>query len=182
MKLLYVSLLTVALVSGYSGNPADYRKTEVTVADSIKKPYNGKKLNIGVIGSLNREFKNVTLHKEIPVSLRDKRTPYDAFFITEEFFNELSKDKWSPVFAASNTPVFFIASEYDPFLFKMDGMDYSAFSPSATEAVSGFALDPDADDQAMQGWGYGKPGQSKEKLPDWIFYSMFRDIESYAKQ
>nr|WP_106779231.1 hypothetical protein [Lysinibacillus timonensis] len=141
--------------------------------------YNGQSLHIGVIGeSPNVNFNNITFHHTIPDLLYKEE--YDAYFITEAYFEELSTDEWTSVFDKLHTPVFFINLDVQAFIYRIDGMDYDKTSPKATEHTKGFVRVGDE----FRGWAYGDPsGTTKQSdTPKWIYNAIFRDIEEFLQE
>lgn len=115
-------------------------------------------------------------------NLKQQQNKYDAFFITKAYFEELATDSWVAVFEEITTPTFFIGSDYQAFIFRMQGMDYVTNSPEATEHVQGFVNNTVEASAFIKKWGYGEPRKTKHsaETSKWIFYEVFRDIENYA--
>lgn len=173
MRVLIIVITALILVSGCSTNE---NTNEVIISDGRKVEYNGRPLSIGVIGEKpSKAFDNITFHSAEPVSL--EKEEYDAYFITEHYFEELSQGHWKPVFKNINTPVFFINNNVESFIYRVDGMYYQN-SPQATMHTNGFVRNGDE----YQIWGYGTPSGNTDvnDTPEWIFNSIFIDIEKYT--
>lgn len=141
--------------------------------------YKGQPLNIGVIGEKPKEsFDKITFHNTNPDSLNNEE--YDTYFITEEYFEELSTDEWTSVFEKIHTPVFFINLDVQAFIYRVNGMNYDETSPKATENTQGFVRVGDE----IKGWAYGDPSgtTSPNETPKWIYNAIFRDIEEFLHE
>ncbi|MBU8907473.1 hypothetical protein [Desertibacillus haloalkaliphilus] len=172
MKILFIMMATLFFISGCSINE------NTNESDERKAPYDGQLLNIGVIGEKpSKSFGNITFHSAEPDSL--KQEEYDAYFITEQYFEDLSHEGWKSVFMSINTPVFFLNIDVQPFIYRTEGMKYEETSPKATEHTSGFVITEDM----IKMWGYGNPMDLTDvnRTPEWIFNSIFRDIEEHLK-
>lgn len=171
MRKIFLLLVVAIILSGCS------------VSKQPTQIYEGKALKIGVIGETPKEeFKHVTFYAATPDDLKQQQNKYDAFFITKAYFEELATDSWVAVFEEITTPTFFIGSDYQAFIFRMQGMDYVNNSPEATEHVQGFVNNTVDASAFIKKWGYGEPRKTKHsaETPKWIFYEVFRDIENYA--
>jgi len=151
------------------------------VANQSTEPeYDKRFLNIGVIGDVpNKSFTNVSFEKVEPTALKDTSAKYVAFFITDYYFDELSKEEWKPIFSKIPTPVFFINLDVEAFIYRVDGMTYEN-APEAKMHTKGFVSNADG---SIQGWGYGNPSTSTNvnDTPESIFHLIFRDIEQFWK-
>ena len=137
-----------------------------------------KTLDIGIIGKMPKDsFENVTFHQTDPESL--KKGEYDAYFVTDEYFQELSEDRWVAVFLELHKPVFFLNANLEPFIFRVKHMEYDDGYPKATMNTEGFVKLKDKD--SFKKWGYGEPSESTDidDVPKWIFNEIFKDINDY---
>lgn len=139
----------------------------------------GKHLDIAVIGKPSKgKFPGVSFHQEYISALEDKRNYYDAFFINGEF-EELSGEKWTPIFQNISTPLFFFNSKCEPLVFFEEGMRYDANCPKATFAVKGYK---DYGQENSDSWGYGNPDpDGNANIPVWAYMGMFEEIEKYSE-
>ncbi|SDN63309.1 hypothetical protein SAMN04488053_102288 [Alkalicoccus daliensis] len=166
-------------VSGCASNEDTVESEELIIKDEWKAAYDGQPLNIGVIGEKpSKTFDNITFHTAEPESL--KQEEFDTYFITEEYFADLSEEDWKPVFLNINTPVFFMNIDVQAFIYRVEEMHYEEASPKATEHSQGFVRIEDN----IRSWGYGDPMESTDvnETPDWIFNSIFRDVEEHLQQ
>lgn len=179
MKILFLTMTALLLISGCSANENTVESEELIIKDEWKAEYDGQPLSIGVIGEKpNKTYDNITFHTAEPDSL--KQEEFDSYFITDDYFTELSKEDWEPVFMNINTPVFFMNLEVQAFIYRMEEMNYEETSPKATEHTNGFVRTEDH----IRSWGYGNPTESTDvnETPDWIFHSIFRDIEEHLQE
>ncbi len=139
--------------------------------------YDGSDLNIGVIGEIpDEDFDNVMFYSTDPESLKVEE--FDAYFITAPYFDELSQSEWTPVFSSIHVPVFFMNVDSIDLVFQHEDLSYEqAEAYPATEHTTGFVHK----DDGMLGWGYGEPSNSTNinDTPDWIYHSIFNDIEEF---
>ncbi|UFT98337.1 hypothetical protein KO561_14150 [Radiobacillus kanasensis] len=153
---------------------------EVNTGPESEEIYSGPALRIGVIGEKpKKNFPNVTFTSVESNSLKDPS--YDAYFITNQYFEELSTDDWVPVFSTIQTPVFFVNLNAKSFIYKVEGMTYDPTNPQpeSNSHTEGFVH---TGDQSKR-FGYGDPTSSTnvEDTPDLIFYKIFKDIGQYVK-
>ncbi|RSL30375.1 hypothetical protein D7Z54_26410 [Salibacterium salarium] len=171
MRILFL-IIAVLLISGCSSDE------KVDINDETNATYDGTALTIGVIGEkLSKNVDNITFDSVEPSALKEEED-YDAYFITEPYFEELSRDSWVSVFSNSPIPVFFINLDVQAFIYRVEGMGYDDTSPKATEHTKGFVRTGDT----IKSWGYGDPSKATkvDTTPEWIFNEMYRDIENYV--
>ncbi len=170
MKIFFIMFTALIFISGCSTENSN----EVIIDDEWKAEYDGVPLNIGVIGEKpKRTFNNITIHSAEPDSLKQPEE-YDAYFITDQYFGELSQADWKSVLMNIKTPVFFINLDVQAFIYRVEEMNYGDMAPPATEHSNGFVRTGDT----FNMWGYAESTDVNE-TSDWIFNSIFRDIEEY---
>jgi len=167
---LFIFLLLVACNDDKNVNQDQRNNTE--------SEHSISELDIGVIGKTpENTFEKVTFSQVDPESL--KKAEYDAYFVTDKYFQELSQDKWVSVFSDLYKPVFFLNSNIEPFIFRVEHMQYDDGYPKATMNTGGFVKLKDQD--GYKKWGYGDPDESTDvdHVSEWIFKEMFQDITDY---
>lgn len=173
-RVVTLSFLLLILVS------CSNDKNEVDIQVDHEK-YNGENLNIGVIGeNIEKEFNKVEFKKTTVDSLK-KNEEFDAFFITNELFEELSENRWTEVLGKIKTPIFFLNSNKESFIFRTMDMTYNGNSPQNTSNTGGFVFSDMDGMQRFYTWGYGDPSESTDPndVDDWIYHEIFKDIEDY---
>lgn len=176
---LFTILLTLSLIDTSKQQVQEVQNAlhEVALADR----YEGRELTIGAIGELpDFSFDHVVFREAKPADLRENSGEYNAFFITEEYFKELSTDEWTAVFQSISTPVFFLNNNYNAVVFQSDGIDYREGAWESTKNTEGFVGEAFGETDIMS-WGYGSPTPSEAPadVPAHYFHLMFKDIEKY---
>ncbi|RXJ04266.1 hypothetical protein DS745_02460 [Anaerobacillus alkaliphilus] len=169
-RLIIVSIVLSLLLSGCYFN--------VEETDTKPSVYSGRTLDIGIIGELpNQSFDRVTFHKIKPASLELEE--FDAYFITRDYFSEVSQEKWAPVFSSIGVPVFFIDSDIQDFVYRKENYSYADLErfPSF-EHTTGFLV---KEDNILK-TGYGTRTEAdtfETETPAWIYDLIFKHIEEY---
>lgn len=143
-----------------------------------KGVYSGKPLRIAVVGEIPEVvFDHVTLNQVEAEALKDNPHEYDAFFITDEHFEELAADEWTDTFESMPVPVFFIGLDVQAFIFHENDMDYNTHRYEANSHTQGFV----GEKAGGKSWGYGDPIESTDPddTPKEIFALIFEDIEEF---
>ncbi|WP_018922689.1 hypothetical protein [Salsuginibacillus kocurii] len=150
-----------------------------TTDESSFTEYDGNTLSIAVIGdSPANDFEQVSFQEEEPNVLTEEHA-YDAFMVTEAYFEELSQSEWTSVFASMETPIFFAGIETQEFVFTEDSITYEESPFTTAEHISGFVSAPD-DEEEFKTWGYSSTeSEGEDGPPEWSYHAMFKDIEAF---
>lgn len=169
--------LSFSFITSYVTNPASTGQN----AEGAAQPpttYSGKPLRIGIIGEKPiYAFDQISFHEVEPDSLKQNSADYDAFFITDRYFEALSTDEWTETFTNIRTPVFFIGLDVQAFIYHTDNSDYGSGTHKANSHTQGFV----GEGTGGTTWGYGDPTGSTdpEETPEKLFSLIFHDIEAY---
>ena len=174
MRILFILIMALFFINGCSTNIIISNES-----DERKKKYDGQLLNIGVLGEKpNHNFDNIAFHMTTSDSLKQwEQEKYDAYFVTEPYFKELSRNEWKSVFKNIRIPVFFINLNTEAFIYRAEDMHYNEYSPKALSHTQGFVRT----NNGYKHWEYGRPMESTNvnDTPEWVFHSIFKDIEEY---
>ncbi len=140
--------------------------------------YTGKPLRIAIIGEMPKVTSDRVTFKQVETAaLQNNPQEYDAFFVTEEYFEELSSDLWTNTFENIPVPIFFIGLDVQAFVYYKEDMDYNADRYEATSHTQGFVREK----TSRKSWGYGDPLKSTDPAdtPKEIFALIFKGIEEF---
>lgn len=140
--------------------------------------YSGNPLSIGVIGEVPAfSSDRITFKSLEPNALKSKTKEFDAVFVTDRYFEELSTDEWTSTFEDLQIPAFFLGLDVQAFIFYEDGMEYNSLAYEANSHTQGIANS----DAGRKSWEYGDPMASTDPkdTPEEIFHLIFEDIEKY---
>lgn len=146
--------------------------------------YDGADLEIAIIGELpSSKFQNITFDAVNPESLVNNPKHYDAYFVTERYFEELATDEWTRTFKNMQVPVFFLGLDVQAFIFFEDNMDYNDQASPATSQVQGFVQVTDNGEETMKTWDIGDSASSTElaDIADKTYIILFNEIEKFYK-
>ncbi|MBK3495153.1 hypothetical protein JFL43_09855 [Viridibacillus sp. YIM B01967] len=147
------------------------------------RAYDGRKLNIAIIGeNLERTYNQVTFTNVEADELNNAKTAYDAFYITDQYFNELSQKKWKKTFRNIKTPVFFLNMDEHTFIYYTGELTYDKHSFPSNSNSEGFVNVKVKGEKNVHYWGYGDPSDSTNpnEVPQDIMNFMLRDIEKFT--
>ncbi|WP_280771690.1 hypothetical protein [Salipaludibacillus daqingensis] len=132
-------------------------------------------LSIGVVGDIpDYENDKVDFTSVNPESLKEEE--YDAYFVTDAYFEELASGEWYDVFTSISVPVFFINTNKELIIFLHEDFNYGT-GFEATSHSTGLAND----NEKRHRWGFGAPDQSTDvnDTPDIIFELILKTIVEY---
>ncbi|TWT13174.1 hypothetical protein [Planomicrobium sp. CPCC 101079] len=191
---VYWSVLTAAIalslffsffyLTDFMKNPSSNEQTGSVnggIVDTMgeqKEVYSGKPLHIAVIGEIPIVTSGqVTFNQVESEALKNNLQAYDAFFVTDEHFEELATDEWTDTFERMPVPVFFIGLDVQAFIFHENDLDYKSHKYEANSHTQGFV----GEKAGGKSWEYGDPIESTNPgdTPKEIFALIFEDIEEF---
>ncbi|MBU3186221.1 transcription elongation factor GreAB [Clostridium estertheticum] len=151
----YSLLVTILSVITIFGTFTACSKSQPQPQSEKTNPYNGRTLNIGVIGEPpNVREKQVTFVK-IKFSDLEKNlfsSQYDTIFITKNNLSEASQGKYASIYKKSKIPFFFIQTEKSYVPFVMEDLTYDN-APTVTDQT--YATGILYTGAKLNTWGYG---------------------------
>ncbi len=147
-------------------------------------PYEGKALNIGVVGeSPNIREENISFHNITLEEIYNSEPDFDAVFIMEDSLSEASKNKFVKMYKEKSLPFFFIGSKANTVPFR-DMENPASYKEEAAKIndtdtyISGFIYNQDTNE--YDSWKFGYPVENSELQTDRIdevYSSVFKVIE-----
>lgn len=150
----------------------------------VSNAYEGEPLKIAVLGELPKsKFDNITFESAELEYLVKNTKGYDAYFVTDQYFEELATDQWTTVFKNIQVPVFFLGLDAKAFIFYENNMDYNDEAHSATSQVQGFVQVTEDGEAVMKTWEIGDSTSSTyiENITEETYITLFNEIDKFYK-
>ncbi|GEL07115.1 hypothetical protein [Salisediminibacterium halotolerans] len=174
MKQLFISsMLIFIFVAGCSNDNNESNAS-----------YDGEHLDIGLFGDTPGDVSNekVTFHSTDDLENLFQQD-YEAFFVTDQYFEEFSTEEWAPFIEELDVPVFFLNLDEPTFIFTEENYEYGDHDFESSTHAEGIVVGDDG--ETALSWGYGDGARldttNPRDIPNWVFDSIYKDIEEYKK-
>lgn len=140
--------------------------------------YNGRNLNIAVVGEVPTVRENIVTFNKVSFSDLKKEKfskDYDAVFISEENLSEASKGEYSYIYKKSTIPFFFIGGQKDHVPFIYEDLSYEEV-PNTQSQMYAVGILFDNDDYNYVGYGLYNDTKNKENIED-VYSRIFKSID-----